>query len=614
MSLTEILLILNLPFLLFVLITKKSRFILLLNIILYVSAAYTFTVSVHFPLFSLTLLILFNLLIEYYRIFLDKHFSRIKYIIFQAIPIIPGILSLFWGAFDIVSRIIILILFTVLFISNVNLFSMKRNRLLTVILFSGIVVFIMPFRALYRFFFIIWLVQLITFNFMIVYNYLHILNDMIAFKNKEKDLLLRYIEEFVLNIFETKGFKYIAEFVDQIIFKLTAVEGYMIYTYEDGDFLPQYMGRIFPPLFPVSQNVLKKVGNIKDIVMRHKIPETDFYFSKVLKDGTASLTLYKNIEKLSFFSYLLNSSIGIENLGVFALNTGGNFLGALFVRSSKIFGGKDVALLETIAKQIATFIYAVKMKEKLLKEQRMEKELEMSHSIQAGLIPSVFPNLSTCEFYGKIKPAREMSGDYFDVLNISDGVYDMLVADVSGKGVPAALLMVIMRTLIKTYANLSLTPRDLLLKINKILVKDIREDMFITIIYARYYTKDNRFIYCSAGHNNPILFDDASKTVKNLEIDGIAVGIVADIDEMLKEYELKLSKGQGIFLYTDGVTEAKSKTNEFYEEKRLVRKLLEIDNSDAKGIVEGIYSELEEFMKDREQYDDITMLCMTIKK
>jgi diguanylate cyclase (GGDEF)-like protein len=239
-------------------------------------------------------------------------------------------------------------------------------------------------------------------------------------------------------------------------------------------------------------------------------------------------------------------------------------------------------------------------------QQLIESELELAAGIQRGLLPAAAPELPGAELAGRCVPAANVGGDYFDHLLDAQGRAVLIVADVAGHSISAALLMAMAREVLRRHVADGKAPAELLDATNRALFGDlVATELFITAFCARYDPASGRLEYASAGHNPPFL-RRAGGEVLALETEGAALGILEDGD--YEQRELRLAPGEALLLYTDGVVEAASPLDVPFGEPRL-QALLAGGNGDARGLVEHVLAEVRTHAQGRHQ-DDVTLLAL----
>lgn len=238
-------------------------------------------------------------------------------------------------------------------------------------------------------------------------------------------------------------------------------------------------------------------------------------------------------------------------------------------------------------------------------------ELDFARDIQRSILPTrfpPFPDRKEVEIHAKMIAAREVGGDFYDFFFIAPDRLAFVIADVSGKGVPAALFMMISRTLLKAQAFIRPQPDLCLHAINNLLQADNKADMFVTLFYGILNTRTGELTYCNGGHNPPYLIHTDGQVEALEKIGGMALGIFSDRPYRAKTVPLK--PGETVFLYTDGITEAENGQDEFFTEDRLIPVLQRLATASAQQILEGVIEEVKTFASGAPQSDDITALAI----
>lgn len=238
----------------------------------------------------------------------------------------------------------------------------------------------------------------------------------------------------------------------------------------------------------------------------------------------------------------------------------------------------------------------------------IQNELGLANGMQQSILPAKFPEGDSFKIHGIMEPARNVGGDFFDIVRLDADRYGLAIADVSDKGVPAALFMMSSRTLLKGAAVGTLDPSRVLNEVNDLLIEDNRTGMFVTMLYGIFDPETGEFEYANGGHNPPLLAR-ANGTAEYLDMpEGIALGLFSEISFGKKK--IKLEKGDALILYTDGVTEAMNESGELFGEDRFAKAVSEMDRSDLTVLNQQIIQAVSEFAGDAAQSDDIT--CLSI--
>ena len=248
------------------------------------------------------------------------------------------------------------------------------------------------------------------------------------------------------------------------------------------------------------------------------------------------------------------------------------------------------------------------LKDRLSYERALqEREMEVARKIQNDLLPRALPGIARLLLEGESLPAKEVGGDYYDVLELGDGRWGIAIGDVSGKGVPAALVMVMTRTLLHSLALSSNSPAEILAAMNHTLYNETDPSVFVSMLYGIWDTHSATFTYSNAGHEPPIL--ETSDGPKSFPIGGVALGAMAKVDNVLADHSLTLGEDDCLLLYTDGATEARNKQREMFGLQRLRQAFGSAAGHHGRVIPEVLES-IKAFAADAAQHDDITMISM----
>ena len=262
--------------------------------------------------------------------------------------------------------------------------------------------------------------------------------------------------------------------------------------------------------------------------------------------------------------------------------------------------------IEEVLARVETHLALRKLQEQLeIANQKMAQELALAGEVQEGFFPQDLPDIAGWQLSMKMKSARETSGDFFDVIPLPRGYYGILMADVVDKGVAAALFMALSWSLIRTYAtDFPSHPELVLTSVNQRILEDTSAQQFVTVFYAVLDPATGRFVYANAGHSPPMVFNSQNgELLQRLECTGKPLGLFED--EVWEQGEVEISPGDIVVVYTDGVSEAQNEQQEFFDEAGLVASVKHHLGAPAVDISHGILSDVEEFIADSPQVDDI---------
>lgn len=243
-------------------------------------------------------------------------------------------------------------------------------------------------------------------------------------------------------------------------------------------------------------------------------------------------------------------------------------------------------------------------------KERVQKELEIAKGIQQTFLPESAPVIEGFDLAGLNTPALEVGGDFYDFIPVDLNKWGLVIADVSGKGVPAALFMALSRTLIRSNTTGTLTPLETIRRTNDLISQDSRANMFVTLFYGVLDPVRKTLTYINAGHNPPLVQGKSPVEITMLAAKGIALGVLTDME--FEEKEIVLHSGDILILYTDGVTEAINRKNEMFGYERISRIVEENYYRSAKEIIQIIEKEVFIFSEGQPQFDDITLLLLKV--
>lgn len=284
-------------------------------------------------------------------------------------------------------------------------------------------------------------------------------------------------------------------------------------------------------------------------------------------------------------------------------------IGALIVesdvRGSYAVGTSD--LLELYASGIAGAIERTVLHGKILRARRLEQELELARRVMKGLLPRRVPRIPGVDLAARLKPQLDVGGDYYDFVPIDDDRWGVVIADVVGKGVGAALLMSTLRASLHSMARSELALRSLFKRANRFFRASAEEGKYATAFLAELDYVNRRLMYINAGHPPPILLRREG-SAESLNVGGCPVGLFADTRYV--EGVVELEAGDVLALYTDGITDTTNRDDEPYGEERLVETLIRAAPSDARHLNDELFSDLERFQGTPEPNDDRTLVIL----
>lgn len=315
--------------------------------------------------------------------------------------------------------------------------------------------------------------------------------------------------------------------------------------------------------------------------------------------------LNKTNNNIEILSYEQNyNSIAIAPLKVYD-----KIYGYLFTARKKenYFDDDDKKSVETFANYAAVALENAMLIKKSIEKERLEKELDVARDIQRKILPFKTPSIKNLEITALFVPAFEVGGDYYDFFELDENKLGFVIADVSGKGISAAFIMAEVEGIFESLSKMILSPKELLIKVNEILFRNLERKSFVTAIYGIIDTKTGKVIFSRAGHT-PILHL-SKNNITQLKPKGIGLGLDATekFKNTLDEMEFYLDNDDILVCYSDGITEAKNANYEDFGYKRLEEVLKNNSNGNTDTIANEIMKEISLFTKDKSQHDDITL-------
>ena len=344
-------------------------------------------------------------------------------------------------------------------------------------------------------------------------------------------------------------------------------------------------------------------NGVEAVELLNKDEDIDMVISDINMPQMDGLTLLEQISEINpnIHSIIVSAYGDMKNIRT-AMNRGAFD----FVTKPLDFGDLRVTIERTLH-HMEEWREALSSRDKLV---ALQNELNVASGIQQSILPTVFPSRDDYQIYASMEPARNVGGDFFDVVRLEDDRVGLAIADVSDKGVPAALFMMSSRTWMKGAAISSPEPGTVLGEVNALLHEDNDTQMFVTVLYAVYNPETGEFTYASGGHDAPLLVhSDGSSELLPLT-GGIALGIVSDL--AYGQNSVVLDHGETLVLYIDGVTEAMNGEGEQFGIERLRKVFSGRAPKDANEAAHKVFEAVNTFADGAAQSDDIT--CLTLRR
>ena len=267
---------------------------------------------------------------------------------------------------------------------------------------------------------------------------------------------------------------------------------------------------------------------------------------------------------------------------------------------------------EVLVLRVKHTIELIRLQRNLVKEnERISNELKMASRIQMSMLPGTFPDRPEIDIYAKVDPVRQVGGDFYDFFFVDQDHLCLLVADVSGKGVPAALFMMASKIVLADNAKMGKSPARILEDTNNAICANNREEMFVTVWLGILELSTGRLTMASAGHEHPALMQGGGRFELLVNKNSLVLGGIPGLK--YREYMVQLTPGSKLFVYTDGVSEATREDKELFGSERLIEALNRVTAASPKQVLGEVRKAVDNFVEGAEQFDDLTMMCLEYK-
>lgn len=376
---------------------------------------------------------------------------------------------------------------------------------------------------------------------------------------------------------------------------------------------------IFPPFFETGEIATDKAATkskfLNDLVAKHPVPVGEEVIGQVAQSGKPVLIAHGLTDPR--LPRAADEFMQIRNLVAVPLNVRNELLGVMALVNKEADGGEsfndfDLSLLESLADQVALSLNSANLYQALQEKEKMDRELGVAKDIQHLLFPTSCPIIHGFDLASLTEAATEVGGDYFDFIQIDAKRLGIVIADVSGKGVPGALIMTMARSIMRTVAPGNLSSHAVLSELNKQICKDIKPDMFISMLYMILDSHNRVLTFARAGHEPLLHYHAREKNTELMKGGGMVIGIDAGetFRQSLEEKVIKLEPNDVVVIYTDGVTEAKDKQGKEFGKEGLCDAIGVAAGGPAKDIVENIRERVMRHTGGTPQHDDLTLVVL----
>jgi sigma-B regulation protein RsbU (phosphoserine phosphatase) len=379
------------------------------------------------------------------------------------------------------------------------------------------------------------------------------------------------------------------------------------------------IGPFPPPLRPADADESKLASNtryLEQVVKSQTIPLGQGLIGEVARTGKPvliqdglkdpRLVQYEEASLQTRTAIFIPLKFKEEVLGVMAV------VNKQAGETAPFFNANDLFLLDSLADHAAISLYNTTLYTLQAEQEQIGSDLRIASEIQKMLLPDHAPTLRNFEMVGHNLAAQHVGGDYYDFLPLDGSRVGVVIADVSGKAIPGALVMTICRSAFRAQTGLSLSPAEVLHRVNHVLIPDLREDMFVTILYGILDGEQRTFTFVRAGHDPALWFHAQTKQVEVVRPRGTAVGLdrSGQFSQTLEEHQLALAPGDVVILYTDGITESLDSEDREFGREQLIEAIKASATGSAEQISRTIFERLRRFTGDIPPHDDRTLIVI----
>lgn len=434
---------------------------------------------------------------------------------------------------------------------------------------------------------------------------------------KEKEAVLSLMDIIGERTTRTLDVEETLDIIAQYVVEETRAESGAIFLLDDVEHTLQarVVVGLFPPLFDDVEVSISGNKYQADVIRKHKIKAGEGLIGSMLKREKP--LLITDAEADPRVPRLASKAFSVHTMVLCPMRVRGRELGVIVIvnkQGEAIFNSHDMFLLQALADQAAITVDIVKLYDVLARQQKLEQELNIAREFQRMLLPRKLPQVPGFEFSALNNSALSVGGDFYDFFHIDSDHLAIVIGDVSGKGIPGALIMTMVRSTIRAEARETYSPKEVLRRVNERVLADTKESVFVTMTYGILDFSTRRFRFARAGHEPTLLRrgSDAAE-ISVLQPEGMALGLVpSEVFNIIEDMELQLDPGDTVLLYTDGVVEAVNMDSEEYSRQRLIEDFARHAELPAAELIDVISGDISRFAHGIPQHDDITLVAFTV--
>ncbi len=374
--------------------------------------------------------------------------------------------------------------------------------------------------------------------------------------------------------------------------------------------VPKYIVGMYPPIEKIEGYAAIRAQYLETLNKTTRIKVGEGYLGRVAKSGRSQF--YPEIDEKSEIEQTAKGIVDITSLMVFPLLFKEQVLGVISFcnKEEGNFSQNDFNLAATLAEQAAIIVNNFRFYNELVSKQRDEKELEIAATIQGNLLPKEVPTVENLDLFLFSKPAKGVGGDYYDIMKYDEKKVAVIIADVAGKGVPAALVMVMIRTILKNILRPEFSPVKIVRFLNRFLCRESTKDRYSTFSFLLLDLEARTLTYTNAGHSPLNVYKEAKHDFIEVDTPGFPIGI--DENQKYEQIEMDINSGDIIVMFTDGVSEAMNETNEQFSTARILGIIKDNNSSSANELGNTIIERINDFIGTQEQHDDMSLIVVKV--
>lgn len=443
-------------------------------------------------------------------------------------------------------------------------------------------------------------------------------------ERREKQMVVEFLHGITKDIDAGKGRAELYPAIVRAAVRGTGALGARLYELDaEGHPVPAASTGLFPALDALPENILKP-DTLRADLLAHALlagsrPGKNSVIAAVARDGKPVFIPVADSGGHAGYAVAGDDALRVRSLIVVPITSGKRILGVLAVANPEHesrFDSGDFTFVKSLGEQCAVALHLHEMFQLRTEKNRLDFDLSIASGVQKLLLPQKLPAVPGHEVHACYRPAKQVGGDLYDVTDMGDGKLGVIVADVSGKGVPASLVMAMAHTHLRHLLRTNSSPAELLRRLNADMLGEIQRGMFITIACAVIDTKKNSLTLARAGHELPLLLSKSEgpsgPRYEKIRTEGMAIGIVPPeiFDSILSEVTLPFRAGSVLVMFTDGLTEARNPAGDEYGTENLARTVLRSHQSGARDLSTEILNSLENFCEGVAPHDDLTLVTV----